>query len=112
MSDAVDLIKALIDEPGPDDMRANAVLSAALEQEIDPLLYCALVHALPPALLMERAARWAGYAFYHTVPQGLGGRVQPNRLEALAGVRMVRMTLLDREVAFAAPDFFGLLRLR
>jgi cellulose synthase/poly-beta-1,6-N-acetylglucosamine synthase-like glycosyltransferase len=61
---------------------------------------------------MQRAATWAGYAFYDRVPQGVTGDAQPTRLEALASIRIFRVQLLDREVAFTAPEFFEVIRLR
>ena len=45
--------------------------------------------AIDQTLVMERAAGWAGFAFYPTVPRGLSGHVEPTRLEALAEVRMI-----------------------
>ena len=112
MSDALDLIRAVLGEDCADDDFASQVLDEALEREIDPMLHCFAACGIDQTLAMERAARWAGFAFYNTVPCRPGGRVEPTRLEALAGVRVFRMQVLDREVAFAAPDFFGLLRLK
>lgn len=112
MSDALELLKAILFEGSPDDAMALSVLETALEREVDVLLYCAATLGMGATLVMERAARWAGYAFFDRVPDGLGGRAEPTRLEALADVRLFRMQLLDREVAFAAPDFFGIIRLR
>ena len=112
MSEALDLIRAVLGEDCADDDFANQVLDEALEREVDPLLHCFAACGIGQTLAMERAARWAGFAFCDKVPCGPGGRVEPTRLEALAGVRVFRMQVLDREVAFAAPDFFGLLRLK
>lgn len=112
MSDAVALLKAILADAGQDDAEALEVLERALDSEVDVLLYCATVLGLDPALVMERAARWAGYGFFERVPRNLRGRVEPTRLEALAEVRLFRVQLLDREIAFAAPDFFGVIRLR
>jgi hypothetical protein len=112
MSEALDLIRAVLVEDCPDDDCARRVLGSALEQEVDPLLHCSVAFALDEALVMRRAARWAGLAFYATVPVGSHGQVEPARLEALADIRLFRMPVLDREIAFAAPDFFGLLRMK
>ncbi|MHA6730711.1 glycosyltransferase [Devosia sp. A369] len=112
MSDALDLIKAILMEDGPDDALARSVLETALEREVDVLLFCAATLGLGATLVMERAAAWAGYGFYHHVPAGLTGRAEPTRLEALAEVRLFRVQLLDREIAFAAPDFHGVIRLK
>lgn len=112
MSDALDLIRAVLSHACPDDAAAARVLETALEREADPLLYCSTAFGVGPTLAMERAARWAGYAFYPKVPMGLKGHAEPGRPEALADVRLFRARLLDRDVGFAAPDFFGLLRMR
>lgn len=112
MSDALDLIKAILVEDSPDDALARQVLDTALEREVDVLLYCATSMGLGTERVMERAAAWADYGFFPRVPRNLTGRVEPTRLEALAEVRLFRVRLLDREIAFAAPDFHGVLRLK
>jgi cellulose synthase/poly-beta-1,6-N-acetylglucosamine synthase-like glycosyltransferase len=111
MSDALELIKAILSN-GSDDAAALRVLETALEREVDVLRYCATTLGLDAALVMQRAAAWAGYASYHRVPRGLRGRLEPTRLEALADVRMFRVQLLDREIAFVAPDLLGIIRLK
>lgn len=110
MSDALDLTKAILGSR--DDARALEVLEAALEREVDVLRYCAATLGLGAELVMRRAATWAGYAFYERVPPRVDADAQPTRLEALASIRMFRVQLLDREVAFTAPDFFEVIRLR
>jgi cellulose synthase/poly-beta-1,6-N-acetylglucosamine synthase-like glycosyltransferase len=112
MSDALDLTRAILASNDPDDKAPLRVLEAALEREVDVLRYCAATLGLGSELVMQRAAAWAGYAFYERVPAGVKGSVEPTRLDALASVTMLRVQLLDREVAFAAPDFFGVIRLR
>ncbi|MET3926830.1 glycosyltransferase [Devosia sp. 2618] len=112
MSDAVELVKAILAEDQQSDAVALAVLDAALEREVDVLLYCAVTLGLGEAIVMERAAVWAGYGYFDRVPRHVKGVTVPARLEALAEVRLFRVTMLDREVAFAAPDFLGVIRLR
>lgn len=112
MSPAQSLIRAILAEACPDDATAFAVLEAAIEREVDPLRYCVASLGVNEALAMERAADWAGFAFYHVVPAHLMGQTTPTRLEALSEVKMFRAVLYDREIAFSAPDFFGLLRLQ
>ncbi len=112
MSPAQSLIQAVLAEHCPDAATAQRVLETALEREVDPLRYCAASLGIGETLVMERAARWAGFAFYDTVPIHLRGQTTPTRLEALAEVRLFRVTLFDTEIAFSAPDFFGLLRLQ
>lgn len=90
MSDALDLITAILASGTDDDAAAQAVLDAALESELDILHYCAVALAIPSSLVMERAAAWAGYSFFHRVPRGLMGDIVPTRLEELATVRMFR----------------------
>jgi cellulose synthase/poly-beta-1,6-N-acetylglucosamine synthase-like glycosyltransferase len=112
VSPAQSLIQAILAEHCPDAATAQRVLEAALEREVDPLRYCAASLGLGETLVMERAARWAGFAFYDVVPTHLRGQTVPTRLEALGEVKLFRVTLFDREIAFSAPDFFGLLRLQ
>ena len=112
MSDALDLVKAILAEDDPQDEAGLAVLDAALESELDVLHYCAVSLGMAPATIMERAAGWAGYSFFDHVPRGLTGDIVPTRLEALATVRMFRQQLLDREIAFTAPEFFEVIRLK
>ena len=113
MSDALALTRAIISaDDDADDAMALRVLEAALEREVDLLRYCASTLGLGSTLVMQRAAAWAGYAFYDHVPRGAAGRAEPDRLEALADIRMFRVQVLDREIAFAAPDFLGVIRLR
>ena len=112
MSDALDLLRAVLGTACPDDAAALDLLESALEAETDPLLYGVIACGISEALAMERAAAWAGYAFFDRVPQGLVGQVEPMQLDNLAGVRLFRMQVLDRAVDFTAPDFAGLLRLK
>ena len=109
MSEALSLIRAVVIA---DDELALQVLDSALEREVDPLLYCATTMGLGATLVMQRAAAWAGYAFYDRVPSGVPGKIDPTQLEALASVRMFRIQLFDREVAFSSPDFMGIMRLK
>lgn len=109
MSDAVALLAAVLE--CADLTEARAALDRALAAETDPIVYCCLAYGIDETTAMQRAARWAGYAFYERLPPSLAGHVEPSRLEALAGVRVFTLRVFDRDVAFAAPDFFGLLRL-
>ncbi|MCR6670333.1 hypothetical protein [Devosia ginsengisoli] len=112
MSDALELIRAILAVDGLEEAAALEVLEAALGREVDVLRYCAATLGLGATLVMQRAAAWAGYACFDRVPRGLKGRTEPTRLEALADVRMFRVQLLDREIAVASPDFFGIIRLK
>ncbi|HTM76383.1 MAG TPA: glycosyltransferase, partial [Devosia sp.] len=112
MSDAVGLIAAVIGTMGEDSPEAKKILELALEREVDPLSYCAATLRLGQDTVMQRAAAWAGFAFYHVVPRGLPRHAEPVRLETLASARVVAMRLLDRDVYFAAPDFGELLALK
>lgn len=111
MSDAVALMKAILADDGDDDSVARNLLEQAIASEVEVLLYCTTELGVAPELVMERAARWAGFAYFERVPRDVQGQVEPARLEALAEVRMFRVQLLDREIAFAAPDFLGIVRL-
>ncbi len=109
MPDANGLLRAILDERADE---AETVLQEALEAEVDPLRWCALRLGIAEADVMQRVARWADLAYFHKVPIGTVSSYAPSRLERLAEARMVRLRLLDRDVAFAAPDFFSALRLR
>ncbi|WP_375450082.1 glycosyltransferase family 2 protein [uncultured Devosia sp.] len=108
MSDALDLIVAV---SGTTGLGARQILEAALEREVDPLHYCAATLGLGQAIVMERAAAWAGFAFYEVVPRGLTGQAAPVRLEELANARVLAMRLLDRDVLFSAPNYLEILAL-
>jgi len=112
VSEALELIRAVLGDACADDAHASQLLAAALAGEIDPLLHGVLACGVDETLAMQRAAAWAGCAFFDRVPHGLVGTIEPMRLEDLAGVRLFRMQVLDRAVDFTAPDFFGVLRLR
>lgn len=111
MSDALALIDAVTGKAsvaGPD---AKRILEAALEREVDPLHYCAATLGLGQVTVMERAAAWAGFAFYDVIPRGLSGQAAAVRLEELANARVVSMRLIDRDVFFSAPNYFEILAL-
>ncbi|MDB5621510.1 MAG: glycosyltransferase [Devosia sp.] len=112
MSDAVELIRSVLGDACSDEAAARDILDAAFEREVDPLHYCATVLHTGDAKVMERAAGWAGLAFYPQVPSHLQGQLEPLHLDALREIRLVRLRVLDRDVAFCAPDFLGMLRLK
>ncbi len=111
MSDAVALVRAVLGETAT-AAQANEILELALAGEVDPLVWCAHNLGMEQVVIMQRAADWIGLAFHEVLPDPPRTELRPPRLEKLADVRMLRQMVLDREVAFAAPDFFGLLRLR
>jgi cellulose synthase/poly-beta-1,6-N-acetylglucosamine synthase-like glycosyltransferase len=97
--------------PGASATSARLAMEQALLSEVDPLHWCATHLNVSDAEIMRRAASWADLAFIDVVPRAAEASIDPHRLEMLGEVRLYRLRLLDREVAFAAPDFFGLLRL-
>ena len=111
MSDAASLMQAIIG-PAYTWQEAQAMLDEALCSEVDPLHWCAVHAGHSQAEIMRRAAGWLGLAYYDVVPRLAPTEIAPVRLEALGEVRMFPVRVLDRDVAFAAPDFFGLLRLK
>ncbi len=112
MSLEVELIRAILVEDKPDRAMALGVLETALEREVDVLLYCAATLGLGADLVMQRAARWAGFTFNAQVPLEQPGRVVTNRLETLADVRLIRVEVDSKDRAYAAPDFHQIIRLR
>ncbi|SHF41244.1 Glycosyltransferase, catalytic subunit of cellulose synthase and poly-beta-1,6-N-acetylglucosamine synthase [Devosia limi DSM 17137] len=112
MSDTLDLIKAILRQDCPDDETARQVLHAALEREIDVLVYCAVILGIGEAPAMERAAAWLDMAYFDVVPRNLSGSSAPVRLDALADIKCFRVMVLDIDVLFCAPDFSNLLAMK
>lgn len=111
MADAVELMQALLG-PTTTPQEAQSALDEALEREIEPLRWCALKFGICRNEIMRRGAAWADLAFFDVVPRFPQSELAAPRIEMLADVHMCRLRVLDRDVAFASPDFFGLLRLR
>ena len=110
MSQAIALVQTILG-PHTSVELARETLDQALAADVDPLHWCAIHLELPAAEIMARAAGWAGLSFLDTVPRQGEACLETGRVEALGQVRMFRTRLHDREVAFAAPDFLGVLRL-
>ncbi|MBB4052880.1 cellulose synthase/poly-beta-1,6-N-acetylglucosamine synthase-like glycosyltransferase [Devosia subaequoris] len=110
MSQAVALLQTILG-PHTSVALARATLDQALAAEVDPLHWCAIHLDQSAAQIMARAAGWAGLSFLDTVPGHGEACLETGRMEALGQVRLFRTRLHDREVAFAAPDFLGVLRL-
>lgn len=110
MSAALSLMQALL---GPDIPREDAqlALEQALSSSVDPMHWCAARLRVSDAEVMRRAAQWAELPFLDAVPRLAQDGLEPRRLESLGEIRLYRVRTADREIAFAAPDFFGLLRL-
>ena len=111
MSEAASLMQAVLG-PAYGQPEVDDLLDQALRSEVDPLHWCAVHLGLSQAEVMRRVAAWIGLAFYNVVPRLAPAEIAPPRLEVLGEVRLFRVRVLDRDVAFAAPDFFGALRLR
>jgi cellulose synthase/poly-beta-1,6-N-acetylglucosamine synthase-like glycosyltransferase len=112
MSDALDLIEAVIGTGHAHGLTAEQVFERALERQVDPLDYCANTLNLGQITVMERAARWAGFAFYEVIPRGLAGHAERYPLAELARARALPLRLIDRDVFFSAPGFFEILALK
>lgn len=111
MPEALGLMQAVLG-PGSSLDEAEQALTAALSAEIDPLHWCAIHRKTGAAEIMRRAAAWADMAYAEAVPRVATAEIAPARLESLTEIRIFRFRLLDRDVAFASPDFFGVLRLK
>lgn len=109
MARALRLMRAIVGPDG-DEALARRLLKEALLTEVDPLLHAAFSLNISITAVLERGAAFCGLTFFETVPAGsrTGG---PLRLERLADVHFVRATTLGEEIAYAAPDFDGLMRL-
>ncbi len=110
MSAALSLMQALL---GPDTSPQDAqlALEQALNSSVDPMHWCAARLRVSDAEVMRRAAEWAELPYLDVVPRLAQDGLEPRRLESLGEIRLYRVRTVDREIAFAAPDFFGLLRL-
>jgi cellulose synthase/poly-beta-1,6-N-acetylglucosamine synthase-like glycosyltransferase len=110
MSTALSLMQALL---GPDTTPQDAqqALEQALISSVDPMHWCAARLKVSDAEVMRRAAEWAELPYLDVVPRLAQDGLEPRRLESLGEIRLYRVRTADREMAFAAPDFFGLLRL-
>jgi cellulose synthase/poly-beta-1,6-N-acetylglucosamine synthase-like glycosyltransferase len=112
MSEAGALLQAVLLEHITTDDEALLLIDTALHLEVDPLDYCAHRYGLSEAVVMERAARWAGLEFFPTIPAQATQHADIERIERLGEVRALGMQVLDRRVVFAAPEFSTLLRLK
>lgn len=110
MSAATSLMLALLGR-GRGAGDAEQALEQALLSETDPLHWCAARLGLPESEIMRRAAAWANLAYFDRMPRLSGLLLEPHRLEALRDIRLYKVQIHNREVALAAPDFFGVLRL-
>jgi hypothetical protein len=112
MSEAGALLQSVLGEFASTAEQAVLHLEAALELEVDPLDYCAHRFDLGEALVMERAAAWAGLEFFPAVPATTSGRRTIERIERLGEVRSIQVPLLDREIVYSAPTFEKFLQLK
>lgn len=112
MSEAGALLHAILAGQVDGETEALLHLEAALALEVDPFDYCAHRFGLGEALVMERAAEWAGLAFAPRIPNTLPGSPVIARIERLGEVRAVRARLFEREVVYGAPRFTTVLKLR
>lgn len=110
MPHALQLMRGLLG-PGGSEELARKLLAEALAGEIDPLCHAALSLGLGIEIVTQRAAAHLGFAFFEVIAD-TGEVLAPARLELLADIRVVPVRTLDRVVTYAAPDFFGFLRLQ
>jgi hypothetical protein len=106
-----DLILAIL-HPSVGMTNARDVLAAAAAIDVDPLDYCARRGGLSDAVVLERAARWAGLRFSASVPRLAPEGTDVRRPEALAGVRVLRAVEPDRDKFYLAPRFEEMFLLR
>lgn len=112
MSQACALIQFIVGETCPDAASANRLLDAALELEVDPLAYCAARLQIGETLVMQRAADWAGLPFATAISPALEREISPDRLEAIASAKLVRIDSPERRLIYTAPEFLDVLRLQ
>lgn len=110
MPHALALMRAIIG-PGESIETAERLLEEAMLADIDPLLHAAFSLRLDIGRALERGATFAGLTYFDVIPQG-SDLLGPLRIERLADIHMVRVTTLDKDVAYTAPDFRGLMGLK
>ncbi len=111
MSEATALIQAVMGEYCPDEPSAVRLLDRALELEVDPLDYCAATLGMGEADVMERAAQWAGLTYADAIPAAFDRELAPDRLEAIAESKLIRINAGDHRWIYVAPKFIDVLRL-
>ncbi len=67
---------------------------------------------LDPDEAMRRAAHWAGLSFSPAIPTVPDTHVEVVRIDAFAGVRVIRQPQFGREMIYLAPGFDGLAGLK
>jgi cellulose synthase/poly-beta-1,6-N-acetylglucosamine synthase-like glycosyltransferase len=112
MSEAGALLRAVLGEYATTESEALLHLEAALMLEVDPLDYCVHRFGLGEALVMARAAAWAGLPFLPAVPLTGTERVVIGRIDRMSEVRVLRLPGADGAVLHAAPRFATFLRLK
>jgi len=83
--------------------RGKDILTEAAALGVDPLVLVRTRCRIDDEEIFARAARWAGLAFSPVVPDSGRFRTRRVRVENLAEVRSLRVTLFDRDVLFVAP---------
>ena len=116
MSEATELVRAILGAFCRTDEDAEAILAAARAAGVDTLDFCAHHYGLGEAAVAERAAAWANLFFSPVVPRlptaDGAARLDIRRLDALAGVRSMREIFFGREVTFLAPRFEQMVHFR
>lgn len=109
MPRAFKLMRAIVGPDG-DDATAKRLLEEALLTEVDPILHAAFSLGIDIGTALERGATAFGLTYFDVIPAG-SHSAGSLRIERLAEVHFVRATTLGEEIAYAAPDFDGLMRL-
>jgi len=111
--DAIALLRAVLADACPSDEVARRHLYEARQRRMDPLDYAAHQFGLGNSLVWCRAAIWAGYRFAEHLPAHPAlPCASVARLEHLRGVRSLRQHALGEDLAFIAPTFDSVRRLR
>ena len=112
MSEAGALLQSVLGDFTPTEEHAVLHLEAALELEVDPLDYCAHRFGLGDALVMQRAASWAGLEFFERIPQLGNTKPVIEKIDRFGEIRALRCPVLDRQVVYAAPRFETMIKLK
>ncbi|RYE53215.1 MAG: hypothetical protein EOP20_13735, partial [Hyphomicrobiales bacterium] len=109
MPRALALMRAIVGPEGSEAL-AKQLFEEAMLTEVDPLVHVAFSLNLDISTVLQRGADLAGLAFFDVIPVCRDVEV-PLRIDRLADIHVVRVSTIDRDIAYTAPDFHQLMKL-
>lgn len=105
MPETLSLFASIVPSRAHDRHDLDLHMGRAERSGVELIDYCCREFGLSNALVMERAARWAGLAFAQTAPTFTQDSATEPDLEHLTEARTLRVRIDDREMVYAAPRF-------